>query len=355
MNFRLWTHLFLFQFLSFTTVIVIIFSLLIYELKLITLSEVFTGEFFQIPVYLIILASILTLSIVLAIILTVALSSPFEQIRARINWLLLGKYQNEIFRKELQGGNWFDASRQTSKDINRLRDKIVELSSDLQEYTAAPVFVGEDTKEEIIENERNRIARELHDSVSQQLFAATMMISAISDVTKREELPIYDSVIRVEEIIGNAQTEMRALLLHLRPVDLLDQRLDQGIKHLLQELDTKIPMEIHWSLAPVKVDSGIEDHLFRIVQEAMSNTMRHSKATKFEIYLTQDIHSIQLKIIDNGQGFDVKTAKQKGNYGLRNMEERVKSLGGTLNLISSNGKGTSIDIQIPISKREVNL
>ena len=63
----------------------------------------------------------------------------------------------------------------------------------------------------------------------------------------------------------------------------------------------------------------------------------------------------QLKIIDDGQGFDVSTAKQKGNYGLRNMEERVKSLGGILNLISSIGKGTSIDIQIPISKREVNV
>lgn len=354
MNFRLWTHLFLFQFISFSLFIVLIFAILIYELQVLTLSEAFSAQFLQIPVYLIIFAFIVTLSIVLSVILTVALSSPFDQVRARINWLLLGKYQNEIFRQELSGGNWFDASRQTAKDINRLRDKIVELSADLQEFTAAPVFVGEDTKEEIIENERNRIARELHDSVSQQLFAATMMISAISDVTKREELPIYDSVKRVEEIIGNAQTEMRALLLHLRPVDLLDQRLDQGIKHLLEELNSKIPMEIHWNLSPVKVDSGIEDHLFRIVQEAMSNTMRHAKATKFEIYLSQDIHSIQLKIIDNGQGFDVKTAKQKGNYGLRNMEERVKSLGGSCKMISSIGKGTSIDIQIPISKREVN-
>lgn len=355
MNFRLWTHLFFFQFVSFSAIVVIIFGILIFELNVMTLSEVFTVEFFNIPVYLIIIAFILTLSIVLAIILTVALSSPFEQIRARINWLLLGKYQNEIFRKELQGGNWFDASRQTAKDINRLRDKIVDLSADLQEYTAAPVFVGEDTKEEIIENERNRIARELHDSVSQQLFAATMMISAISEVAEREELSVTNSVKKVEEIIGNAQTEMRALLLHLRPIDLVDQRLDQGIKHLLEELDTKIPMEIHWNLAPVKVDSGIEDHLFRIVQEAISNTMRHAKANKFEIYLTQDKHSIQLKIIDDGQGFDVSTAKQKGNYGLRNMEERVKSLGGILNLISSIGKGTSIDIQIPISKREVNV
>lgn len=353
MNFRLWTHLFFFQFFSFISIVIIIFGILIYELGVISLAEALSVEFLQIPIYLIILALILTLSIVLATILTVVLSSPFDQIRARINWLLLGKYQNDIFKQEIHGGNWFDTSRQTAKDLNQLRDKIVELSSDLQEFTAAPIFVGEDTKEEIIENERNRIARELHDSVSQQLFAATMMISSISEVAEREKLPIVDLVIKVEEIIGNAQTEMRALLLHLRPVDLLDQRLDQGIQNLLIELESKIPMEIQWNLSPVNVESGIEDHLFRIVQEAISNTMRHAKATKFEIYLSQNINSVQLKIIDDGKGFDLKTAKQKGNYGLRNMEERVKNLGGSWNIISSLGKGTSIDIQIPISKREV--
>lgn len=354
MNLRLWTHIFLFQFVSFSAIVLLIFGVLIYELEVVSLQEFLDIEILQIPLYLIILALIITLSIVIAIILTIVLSSPFDQIRARINWLLLGKYQHEIFKQEIQGSNWIDDSKQIAQELNLLRDRIVELSSDLQEYTAAPVFIGEDTKEEIIENERNRIARELHDSVSQQLFAATMMISAIRDVSEKQELPILRQVEKVEEIVGNAQTEMRALLLHLRPVDLVDQSLDQGIKHLLIELDSKIPMEIHWNLSAVKIDSGIEDHLFRIVQEAISNTMRHAKASRLEVYLTQNINSVQLKIIDDGQGFDIKTAKQKGNYGLRNMEERVKSLGGTFTIISNLGKGTSINIQIPISKREVS-
>lgn len=355
MNLRLWTHLFFFQFVSFSAIVMLFLYVLIYEVEALTFQQFVEIEMLQIPLYIILLALLLTLSIVIAVVLTIFLSSPFDQIRARINWLLLGKYQHEIFRQEVQGSNWLDSSRQTAKEINLLRDRIVELSSDLQEYTAAPVFVGEDTKEEIIENERNRIARELHDSVSQQLFAATMMISAIRDVSEKQVLPILDQVRRVEEIVGNAQTEMRALLLHLRPVDLIDQSLDQGIKHLLIELDGKVPMEIHWNLQAVRIESGIEDHLFRIVQEAISNTMRHAKASRLEVYLTQNINSVQLKIIDDGQGFDIKTAKQKGNYGLRNIEERVKSLGGSLNIISNIGKGTSINIQIPISKREVTV
>ncbi|XJS09777.1 sensor histidine kinase [Aerococcaceae bacterium WGS1372] len=353
MNLRLWIHLFFIQLFSFSGIVLLFLYVLVFELKLLTFQQFIDIKILQIPLYIIIIAFILTLSIVIAVILTIAISSPFDQIRARINWLLLGKYQHEIFRQDIQGSNWLDSTRQTAKEINYLRDRIVELSSDLQEYTAALVFVGEDTKEEIIENERNRIARELHDSVSQQLFAATMMISAIREVSERESLSISSQIVRVEEIIGNAQTEMRALLLHLRPVDLIDQSLDEGIKHLLIELDSKIPLEIHWKLSPIRIESGIEDHLFRIVQEAISNTMRHSKAHRLEVYLTQNINSVQLKIIDDGQGFDIKTAKQKGNYGLRNMEERVKSLGGSLNIISSKDKGTSINIQIPISQREV--
>lgn len=353
MNLRLWSHLFFFQLCSYMAIILLFLYVIIYKMRLLTLEQFMQVEMLQIPFYIILLAFLITLSVVLAIVLSIILSSPFDQIRARINWLLLGKYQHEIFRQEIQGSNWLDSTRQATKEINLLRDRIVELSSDLQEFTAAPVFVGEDTKEEIIENERNRIARELHDSVSQQLFAANMMISAMREVSEQNSLSILEEVIRVEEIIGNAQTEMRALLLHLRPVDLMDQSLDEGIKHLLIELNSKIPMEIHWHLNPVKIESGIEDHLFRIVQEAISNTMRHAKAKRLEIYLTQNINSVQLKIIDDGQGFDITKAKQKGNYGLRNMEDRVKSLGGSINIISNANKGTSINIQIPISKREV--
>lgn len=355
MNLRLWTHLFFFQLASYTTIVFLFLYVIIYELGLLTLEQFMHIEILQIPFYIVLIAFLITLSIFLAVVLSIILSSPFDQIRARINWLLLGKYHHEIFRQEIQGSNWLDSTRQTANEINLLRDRIVGLSSDLQEFTAAPVFVGEDTKEEIIENERNRIARELHDSVSQQLFAANMMVSAIREVSEKDSLSIAQQVIRVEEIIGNAQTEMRALLLHLRPIDLMDQSLDEGIKHLLIELNSKIPMEIHWNLNPVKIESGIEDHLFRIMQEAISNTMRHAKAQRLEVYLTQNINSVQLKIIDDGTGFDITTAKQKGNYGLRNMEDRVKSLGGSINIISNKNKGTSINIQIPISKREVTV
>ena len=92
--------------------------------------------------------------------------------------------------------------------------------------------------------------------------------------------PIRQQIIRVDKVIATAQIEMRALLLHLRPIGLEDRSLKQGIEQLLVELKTKIPTTIVWDLADVRLESGIEDHLFRIVQEAISNTLRHARANR---------------------------------------------------------------------------
>ena len=236
-----------------------------------------------------------------------------------------------------------------SSDLNRIRDKLVQLSRDLQDFAASPTFVGEETKEEIIETERHRIARELHDSVSEQLFAGTMMLSAIKDQEQVEIAePIRQQIIRVDKVIATAQIEMRALLLHLRPIGLEDRSLKQGIEQLLLELQTKIPTTIVWDLADVRLESGIEDHLFRIVQEAISNTLRHARANRLEVYLQVDESSAQLKIVDDGLGFDMDKADKVGSYGLRNIRERVTNLGGECKILSMTGKGTVLDISLPI-------
>ncbi|UUZ83520.1 sensor histidine kinase [Paenibacillus sp. P26] len=146
-----------------------------------------------------------------------------------------------------------------------------------------------------------------------------------------------------------AQSEMRALLLHLRPVHLEGKPLAEGLVELLHELRAKVPMDIDWELAEdVKSPKGIEDHLFRIVQEAMSNALRHSKATKLEVKLVRpSSDAIRLIIRDNGVGFDLD-AKKQTSYGIVTMNERVNEIGGSMNLITAPGKGTRIDIRVPI-------
>lgn len=349
MNLRLWFRLFLNQVFISISFVVVIILIIVGPLAILPLDELLFRTVFRLPFILVLLAFIVASSAVYAVYIAFSLNEPYEQIRAKINWLLLGKYKHSIFNQEVNQRSWYDNDKILSNDINRIRERLVQLSADLQEFTATPVFVGEDTKEEIIEKERSRIARELHDSVSQQLFAAMMMLSAINETIDGQlSEPIKKQLIKVEEVIGNAQTEMRALLLHLRPVALEDRSLKQGITNLLEELYSKVSLELKWELMETTLDSGIEDHLFRIVQEAVSNTLRHAKANKLEVYLNQTQDSVTLKIVDNGVGFESNQPDKVGSYGLRNMRERVVGLGGTFKIVSIKQQGTIVDISIPV-------
>lgn len=349
MNLRLWFRIFMNQVLFLFTILLAFLIGLIYGLKVISLDIFWGLRLWSVPIYLVLGAGIVSLSAVYAAFLVFRIMEPFESVRAKINWLLLGKYQHPIFKEESFKARWYDQTICFTQEMNHLRDKMVQLSKDLQELSAAPIFVGEDTREEIIEQERHRIARELHDSVSQQLFAATMMTSAVNEQLDESISPALTKQLRlIEDVIGNAQTEMRALLLHLRPVELANKSLNQGIELLLQELQTKIPMDLRWKLDNVKLETGIEDHLFRICQEAISNTLRHAKAKKLEVYLSKSQDNVHLKIMDDGQGFDVEATHQTGRYGLMNIRDRVASMGGVCKIISRKNQGTVIDITVPM-------
>lgn len=208
--------------------------------------------------------------------------------------------------------------------------------------------------EEVIVQERNRLARELHDSVSQELFAASMLVSAINEIPKAKEPDIKKPLQQVETIMQQAQLEMRALLLHLRPIALKDNSLKEGMDQLLRELDQKIPMEVIWSVEDVNLSRGVEDHLFRILQESVSNTLRHAKAEMLDILLMKRDGFIILRIMDDGIGFDLEEEKSS-SYGLANIEERAVEIGAKLRLVSVPDKGTRIEVRVPIMDVEGDL
>ncbi|MCM2989807.1 two-component system sensor histidine kinase LiaS [Bacillus safensis] len=203
-------------------------------------------------------------------------------------------------------------------------------------------------KKSVVSEERQRLARELHDAVSQQLFAISMMTSAILEGIKEKDEKILKQMQLVERMAGDAQNEMRALLLHLRPITLEGKDLKKGLIELLNEFQAKQPIDIDWEIEDdVPLSKGVEDHLFRIVQEALSNVFRHAKATKVTVRLLIRNRQVQLKIIDNGIGFQtdhVKTA----SYGLESIRERTSEVGGVAEIMSFEGKGTQIDVKVPI-------
>lgn len=235
--------------------------------------------------------------------------------------------------------------------VRKIQKQMAEQAKASQKLANEKAEDQENRIQEIISQERNRLARELHDSVSQQLFAASMMMSAINE-TKQVDSDNREAkqMKMVEEMIHQSQLEMRALLLHLRPVPLKGKTLQEGIEELLVELSQKVTMEIGWKVEEFPLDKGVEDHLFRILQESVSNILRHSKAKELEVLLIQRDNFIIMRVVDDGIGFDVEESKA-GSYGLQNMYERAVEIGGTCKIISVKDKGTRLEVKVPLMRK----
>ncbi|OXM17614.1 two-component sensor histidine kinase [Paenibacillus herberti] len=245
-----------------------------------------------------------------------------------------------------------EALRKLNQQQGRRKSITIPSSKDGTEESEQEEQAQEDWREQVkftaVIEERQRLSRELHDAVSQQLFAISMTATAVSRTIEKDWERARRQVQLIEEMAAVAQSEMRALLLHLRPVHLDGKVLAQALELLVTELQVKVPMDIN-----IEVDRTllfhptVEDHLFRIAQESLSNTLRHAKATKMDISLKRDGKMAKLSFIDNGIGFDLEEKKQ-ASYGLLTMEERIHELGGLIAVMTAPGEGTAIEMWIPI-------
>ena len=208
-------------------------------------------------------------------------------------------------------------------------------------------------EEVIIEKERKRIARDLHDTVSQELFAAHMILSGVSQqALKLDREKMQTQLQSVVAILETAQKDLRVLLLHLRPVELEDKSLVEGIQILLKELEDKSDLKVSLKQNVTKLPKKIEEHIFRIIQELISNTLRHAQASCLDVYLYQTDVELQLKVVDNGIGFQLGSFDDL-SYGLRNIKERVEDMAGTVQLLTAPKQGLAVDIRIPLLDKEL--
>ncbi|MBS4762307.1 sensor histidine kinase [Carnobacteriaceae bacterium zg-ZUI252] len=285
------------------------------------------------------------ISIVVSGLLYYGLRASQRRVVQKLQWLILGQYTHNIFKKQ-QDTTYapLDYLGVIDEQINSLSFQLKDISDSLLAFSEKHQPIALKQEEEIITQERKRLARDLHDSVSQQLYAAAMIVSS-AKYTIDDSNVLNQQLTILENVINASQRELRALLLHLRPVTLENKTLAQGLTLLLEEVRQKVDVEVISDIDTFDVPTTIENHLFRIVQELISNTLRHSKATRIEVYLKKDNQKIKLRFIDNGQGFDVKQS-MIGHYGLQNMKERVHGVGGQMSIVSVAFEGTSVDITI---------
>ncbi|EPW33063.1 envelope stress sensor histidine kinase LiaS [Streptococcus agalactiae] len=267
-----------------------------------------------------------------------------------LTWFLLddnSKRQiNHNLRRILnnQSINVTDDGTEISTNIQLLSKKMNLMTASLQSKENSRILKSQ----EIVKQERKRIARDLHDTVSQDLFAASMVLSGIAqNVSQLDVDQVGSQLLAVEEMLQHAQNDLRILLLHLRPVELENKTLSEGFRMILKELTDKSDIEVVYHESILTLPKKIEDNIFRIGQEFISNTLKHSQASRLEVYLNQTENELQLKMIDNGIGFDMDSVYDL-SYGLKNIEDRVEDLAGNLQLLSQPGKGVAMDIRLPL-------
>ncbi|MDF1507347.1 sensor histidine kinase [Robertmurraya sp. DFI.2.37] len=239
-----------------------------------------------------------------------------------------------------------------SEELNQLAEFFEEQKHSLQRLADTKTSLAQSAHAAVVMEERQRLARDLHDVVSQQLFALSMMSSATLRLFEIDREKAKEQLVEISKIAAHAQGEMRALLLHLRPIQLSDDRLCDGVIKLIQDLKGKTNIEFQASIDEiVHISKAAEEHLFRIIQEALSNVLRHAEASKISISLTEEERYIYLFISDNGKGFN-PTIERVASYGLKTMRERCEEVGGVFNIRSKEREGTYIDIRIPTTRGE---
>jgi len=227
-----------------------------------------------------------------------------------------------------------DELGQTARQLNRMAEQLQNLLQARQKLATL--------------EERNRLARDLHDSVKQQVFAVAMQIGATKVLLKRDVDAAEARLNEAEKLIHHAQQELTSLIRELRPVALEGK----GFVAALRELATEWTQQTN-IIANLRVEGAertqgtqvlpltVEEALFRVAQEALSNVVRHSNATLVQLTLTTTDETVTLSVADNGQGFDTTRHGQMG-VGLLSMQERMKALGGNIQVESAPGQGTRI-------------
>ena len=198
--------------------------------------------------------------------------------------------------------------------------------------------------------ERARLGRELHDSVTQLLYSLTLFAEMASDANAAGESGACQrSLVRIGDIAYQVVKEMRLLLYELMPSTLLNDGLVKALDRRLDSVERRagIDVQLEFESCPFLTPS-VELELYRIAQEALNNILLHAEADHIAVSLKCESRAIVLKIEDNGIGFSPESVALRGGLGIKNMRERAERLNSRLDIHSNPGKGTCVQIRVEV-------
>ncbi|MBC8508043.1 MAG: sensor histidine kinase [Anaerolineales bacterium] len=248
-------------------------------------------------------------------------------------------------RVSIQGTDEID---QLGVQFNSMADQLATQMHDLRTLADHNAMLAEEAQALASIEERNRLARELHDAVKQQIFALSLTANSVRQLLEKDTGLATERLAQLEEQAQDVHLEMDALIKQLRPASLRDQGLTPAISEIAKkwEIQHEIPIELSIR-GERELPLNIEQALYRIAQEALNNIARHAKAGQISIVLEYDTNQVSLCVKDNGMGFDLDARRPPQSLGLRSMDERAAEVDGQLDIRSSHGTGTQVQIIVP--------
>jgi signal transduction histidine kinase len=204
----------------------------------------------------------------------------------------------------------------------------------------------EQAQQAAIVEERSRLARELHDSVTQSLYSLTLLAEAGQRLARAGDVErAREYLNRLGEIGQQSLKEMRLLVYELRPLALREEGLIGALNQRLDAVERRAGVEAHLVIeGKLELPENVEEALYRIAQEALNNALKHAAPTSVEVTIRADGKRVELEVADDGTGFDLNAASTGGGMGLVSMRERSERIGGTLQVISATGEGTKVKV-----------
>jgi signal transduction histidine kinase len=257
-------------------------------------------------------------------------------------YLLVGAFMAIMARLEV-ARNEAEAARQESEGL------LAELQATHQQLQA---YTGQ-AEELAVINERNRLARNLHDSVSQTVFSMTLTAEAARILLDRDATRTASELDKLQALARSALAEMRSLVFELRPTAVAEKGLIPALRQHIVRLERQHGLVVALQVEGEPRLSNLEaQRLFRVIQEALNNVVKHAQTDRASVDLQCGYGRVLAQIEDAGRGFSLGAAEAEGQgIGLSTMRERVEMLGGTLTIDSSPGAGTRVTVEVePMSR-----
>lgn len=263
----------------------------------------------------------------------------------------------------LKGGHrWLETHAVPLKDAEGKIISLLGVTRDISERKKAEEEIKDTNKQlrqltthlqKIREEERKRIGREIHDELGQQLTAIKMDMAWIDKNTLAKDSAMKSKLKNSITLLDESNISIRKILNELRTGVLDHQGLVDALEWLGRQFsaNTGIAISFNGPEIVIQVEEAVANCIFRVYQEALTNITRYADAKKVTTSLTLEKGNINLMIKDDGKGFDSTRVKNEKSFGILGMRERVASLNGTFELNSSQGKGTKINVNIPINDK----